>query len=113
MILGGAASGATEESVKTRTVPESAEPQASPTIAAPTSPRLEVKLALLRRNMPQYEAARRLGMSETRFSRILCGRADPTAEEAEGIARLVGERVEALFGRQPADDGSGDGRGGR
>ncbi len=56
-----------------------------------------LKLALLEVGLTQYEAARRLEMSETRLSRIMCGRIKATPEERRELARLVGKKSAALF----------------
>lgn len=60
-------------------------------------PLLELKMALLRTGVPQFEAARRIGISETRLSRILCGRIEATPSEQSALATLVGGSVERLF----------------
>ncbi len=56
-----------------------------------------LKLALLRRGELQYEFASRLGIGETRLSRIVRGRVDPTPEERKGIAKALGMTEAELF----------------
>ena len=48
-----------------------------------------LKVALLRAGLPQFRVARELGMSETRLSRIVQGRALPSAEEAQRLRELL------------------------
>ena len=59
--------------------------------------KLLIKVALLRRGELQYEFASRLGMGETRLSRIVRGRVDPTAEERKDIADALGLPEAELF----------------
>jgi transcriptional regulator with XRE-family HTH domain len=56
-----------------------------------------LKLKVLELGIPQYELARELGLSETRLSRIIRGRLDPTADEREKIARCLHTSVKELF----------------
>jgi transcriptional regulator with XRE-family HTH domain len=58
---------------------------------------LSLKLALIKARLPQYEAARRLQMTETRLSRIVCGRLAPTPGERAGLAHLLGVSEPELF----------------
>jgi transcriptional regulator with XRE-family HTH domain len=57
----------------------------------------ELRVALLCAGMPQYEVARRAEMTETRLSRIACGRTKPTSEEAIRIARVLDKTVGEIF----------------
>jgi transcriptional regulator with XRE-family HTH domain len=63
-----------------------------------------LKLALLRSGEAQYELASRLGIGETRLSRIVRGRVRPTPEERKGIAEELGVPEADLF---PSTDQSG------
>ena len=56
-----------------------------------------LKLALLRCNDPQYAVAATLRTSETRLSRIICGRLAATDDEKSRIAAFLGRSVEELF----------------
>ena len=56
-----------------------------------------LKMALLRRGQPQYELASRLGIGETRLSRIVRGRVQATAEERLQIADALGVAEKDLF----------------
>lgn len=56
------------------------------------------RTALKDRRIFQYEAAKKLKISETRLSRILCGRIEPTVDEKWAFARLVQMSVDELFG---------------
>ena len=61
----------------------------------------KLKLALLTRGKPQYEVADELGMSETKLSRIVHGRLEPTATEMRDIAVLFGVHPDDLFSNDP------------
>jgi transcriptional regulator with XRE-family HTH domain len=56
-----------------------------------------LKLALLRRGERQYELASRLGIGETRLSRIVRGRVEATPEERARIAEALGVPERELF----------------
>lgn len=58
---------------------------------------VSLKLALLRRGEPQYELASRLGIGETRLSRIVRGRVKATPEERTSIANALGLPEADLF----------------
>lgn len=58
---------------------------------------LVLKMKLLERPEPQYELAARAGMSETRLSRIIRGRIQPTAEERKKLAEVLGVPEAELF----------------
>lgn len=75
------------------------------TVAPPPEPLHKLKLALLRAEIAQFDAARRLSLSETRLSRIIRGRVQATPSEAKAIATLVGGRVEELFPRSASAKG--------
>jgi ribosome-binding protein aMBF1 (putative translation factor) len=49
----------------------------------------KLKLALLEHGESQYAVARRLGVSETRLSRIVQGRLAPTPEERARLAEML------------------------
>jgi transcriptional regulator with XRE-family HTH domain len=48
--------------------------------------------------MYQYELAQKIGVADTRISRILCGRAEATVEEQKRISRVLDISSELLFG---------------
>ncbi len=58
----------------------------------------KLKLRLLELREPQYVLAAKLGMNETRLSRIVQGRISPTSEERGRIAEAMGMPEEAFFG---------------
>jgi hypothetical protein len=58
---------------------------------------VNLKIAILQLGLRQYDLAARLGISETRFSRILQGRIDPTPEERGQIATALGGDENQLF----------------
>ena len=58
---------------------------------------ITLKVALLRHGTPQYELARQLRITETRMSRIACGRLAPTPEEAAKLSEILGVPVDELF----------------
>lgn len=51
---------------------------------------VKLKAALFARREPQYVLAARVGMTETRLSRIIQGRIPPSAEERAAIANALG-----------------------
>jgi transcriptional regulator with XRE-family HTH domain len=57
----------------------------------------KLKMALLRKREAQYELAARVGISETRLSRIVQGRAEPTEVERKSIANALGMPEADLF----------------
>lgn len=63
----------------------------------------KLKLLLLELSTPQYEVARRLGLSETRFSRIVRGRVVATREERKLIAVHLGRSERDVFGLDGVD----------
>jgi len=65
---------------------------------------LDLKFAILKEERHQYELASEIGMSETRLSRIILGRAQPTADERRSIARALNMSEDELFG-EPSDEG--------
>lgn len=56
-----------------------------------------LKMELLGRREPQYALAARAGMSETRLSRIVQGRLQPTQAERERLADALGVAEAELF----------------
>ena len=67
----------------------------------------KLKLLLLELSIPQYEVARRLGLSETRFSRIVRGRVVATREERKLIAVHLCRSERELFGSEGGDSTAG------
>lgn len=63
-----------------------------------------LKLAVVGSDLPQYELARRCGLTETVFSRIVRGRRNPTATERRRIAEALQCSEAALFGTDPNPD---------
>lgn len=55
-----------------------------------------LKLALLECGVPQYVIAQRMGVSETRLSRIIRGRAQATREERKSLSELLGVAEEDI-----------------
>ncbi|WP_438029713.1 helix-turn-helix domain-containing protein [Sorangium sp. So ce233] len=66
---------------------------------------LALKMALMRRGVRQYDAARLLGITETRLSLIMCGRLEATEDEKKRLAQLLQTRVEDLFADADPDAG--------
>ena len=56
-----------------------------------------LKLALVKDGRRQYEIARQARMTETRLSRLACGRAEPTEQEKLRLAEALGLDVPELF----------------
>ncbi|HMI82554.1 MAG TPA: helix-turn-helix transcriptional regulator [Polyangiaceae bacterium] len=65
---------------------------------------IELKLAILRCGIRQYDLAARVGMDETRLSRIVCRRIEPTAEESKLLATALGADERQLFVVGPASE---------
>lgn len=63
--------------------------------------RMGLKLAVLRLGEPQYVIAARADMSETRFSRILRGRVEPTVAEKKKLCEVLKAPLEQLFSVRP------------
>lgn len=61
----------------------------------------ELKSALLRSGVAQYEIAQRAGLSETALSRIVRGRRAATCEERQRLAVALGLPESALFEALP------------
>ncbi|MCC6651695.1 MAG: helix-turn-helix transcriptional regulator [Candidatus Eisenbacteria bacterium] len=59
---------------------------------------LKLKLALLENGGPQYVIARKMGVSETRLSRIIRGRIEPTPAETARLSELLGVAGEDIAG---------------
>lgn len=64
---------------------------------------LKLKLALLALAEPQYLVAQRADMSETRLSRIVNGRVQPSANEQTRLVEILGVSLDELF---PPESGS-------
>lgn len=60
----------------------------------------KLKMVLLKRREPQYALAARVGMSETRLSRIVQGRTTPTDAERKAIAEALGVTEKTLFPKE-------------
>ena len=58
---------------------------------------MKLKVALLLADCPAYAIAQAAGLSETRLSRIVTGRIDPTREERAKIADALGIRTSEIF----------------
>ncbi len=58
---------------------------------------IALKTALLRHGIRQYDAARFLGITDTRLSRIICGRLEATDDEKRRLAQLLQIPSEELF----------------
>jgi len=56
--------------------------------------RINLKAAVLRSGLTQYQVAQQVEMNESRFSRIMSGRISPTAEERIAIARILNVPLE-------------------
>ena len=56
-----------------------------------------IKAALAEHRITQYEAAQRLGISDTRLSRIVRGRIEATTEEKRKLAQLLELPIQFLF----------------
>jgi transcriptional regulator with XRE-family HTH domain len=59
----------------------------------------------MRRGVRQYDAARLLGITETRLSRIMCGRLEATEDEKRKLARLLQMPIGELFAHAASDPG--------
>jgi len=64
---------------------------------------LDLKVAILRTygNGKQYAAACDAGLSESKMSRIIAGRQEPSAEERAAIAKILGQPAAELFPDRP------------
>jgi len=58
----------------------------------------ELRRAILDDGRPQYILARLIETTETRLSRIVCGRAAPTLDEQRRLAEVLGVEAAKLFG---------------
>ncbi len=66
---------------------------------------LALKMALMRRGVHQYDAARLLGITDTRMSRIICGRLEATDDEKKRLSQLLQTPIEELFADAASDAG--------
>ena len=66
--------------------------------------RTQLKTAMLESGKAQYMIAREAGMSETRLSRIVMDRLEPTGPERRRLARVLKVAEEALFSGAASDD---------
>jgi transcriptional regulator with XRE-family HTH domain len=58
---------------------------------------INLKAAILRSRLSQYQVAEKCGITETRFSRIIVGRIGATTEERKKIAELLDSDEKKLF----------------
>jgi len=63
-----------------------------------------LKLALLREGVAQYRVAASCGISETRLSRLVQGRARPSSDERAKLASELGIPETDLFGEDLRGD---------
>jgi transcriptional regulator with XRE-family HTH domain len=56
-----------------------------------------LKLVIIRSGRPQFEIAAIAGMSESRLSRIVTGRVEPTAEERAKLASALSVSEDEIF----------------
>ena len=66
---------------------------------------IPLTIAVIRSGIRQYVLAARTGLSETRVSRLVCGRSQPTADERRRLAEALGIEEAMLF------EGEGEGEG--
>lgn len=59
--------------------------------------RIRLKAAILALGRPQYELAKYFDGGETRLSRIVRGRAEPTDEDMRRLSELLGVPLAELF----------------
>ena len=57
----------------------------------------QLKKLLIERGERQYTVAQRASLTETRLSRIACGRAEATPDERKRIAVALGLKVAQIF----------------
>jgi len=57
----------------------------------------QLKFALLRCGVPQFQIAQQAGISETKLSRLVRGRLSPSLDEATRLAQLLKEPLKRLF----------------
>jgi transcriptional regulator with XRE-family HTH domain len=58
---------------------------------------LNLRFAIIRDGRRQFEVAMEAGISETKFSKIISGRLNPSLTEKRRIAAALGLRPEQLF----------------
>ena len=56
-----------------------------------------LKLAIVKHGIPQVRLADRMGMSQFRLSRIVRGRIEPTNDEQDRLAEILGVSRRSLF----------------
>jgi transcriptional regulator with XRE-family HTH domain len=59
--------------------------------------RFPIKIAIMLRGLLQFQVAAAAGMTETRLSRIVQGRAIPTADERKRLGKALGKTERELF----------------
>lgn len=62
----------------------------------------QLRDAVFRSGRFQYEVAREAELTETRLSRLVQGRAEPTAKEKRSLARVLRVQENKLFGDEEA-----------
>ncbi len=81
--------------------PEALTPIPTPTpVTRPTRGNARLRIALIKRGLRQRQIAEYLQITTFRMSRIVCGAADPTPDEQDKIAEVLGMSRRALFGGQ-------------
>ena len=58
---------------------------------------LPLKIAIVESQKPAYEIAAKLGITETRLSRIIFGRLKPREDEIKKLSELLNRNVSELF----------------
>lgn len=61
------------------------------------TPRLTLKVAIIRSGRLQRDMAPAMGMTPSHLSQIITGRINPTDDEERAIARVLRQPREALF----------------
>ena len=59
-----------------------------------------LKLVLLQSPWTQKVIAEMIGLTSARLSKIVGGYTHPTVTEKEGLSKVLGKSVEALFGKK-------------
>lgn len=62
--------------------------------------RSNLKLAIIESEHTQYDLARKLRISESRLSRIVKGRLEPTESEKRTLAVVLNHTIADLFGEE-------------
>jgi transcriptional regulator with XRE-family HTH domain len=72
----------------------------------------QLRRLLIEKSERQYELAQRAGFTETRLSRIACGRAEPTKDECARLANALGVTEAEIFAPSQRPEGSPQATGG-